>query len=225
MRLVLVDDWAALRELWRVQCGIHLDDLCEIVGEAGDGIEAVACILQTKPDCVVLDLELPEMDGFGVMAVIRRKLPAVRFLVVSSHCTPWAVSVIRRIGVAGFVDKQAMKFEVLARAMRSIAAGGCFFSDKYEATVSLLQRGACPILQRLSLREIELLAYFSRAQSDSEIAERLGIAELTVKTHRGRILRKLDQPKTSALIDFAHSTGFAPMVLSRTTLKTGWPQI
>ncbi len=220
MRLVLVDDWAILRELWRAYCETSLGDVCEIVGEAGDGAEAVACILKTNPDCVVLDLELPLKNGFEVIATVRCTHPRVQFIVVSAHCTPWAVSIIRQLGIVGFVYKQCERLHTIGEAVRAVALGKTYFSPQYEAMVVHLQKGEFLVQQRLSRREIQLLTYFSQARSDEEIAKRMNVSAMTIKTHRGRILRKLDLPNSASLVNYLHTSGFATFAISGEIVRT-----
>lgn len=209
MRVVLIDDWPTIRDLWRMECELRLKGVCEVVGEAGDGNEAVALILQSAPDCVVLDLKMPGMSGFEVIDAVRQRSPTVRFLVASSHCTPWAVSLIRKLGVAGFVDKPSEQSNALTQALTAIADGRTHFSPRFERVAHDLRGGRCPIAQVLSEREGELLALIVEALSDAEIGTKLGIAATTAKTHRGRIMRKLGMPNCTKLIQFAHEVGFA----------------
>lgn len=211
MKIVLVDDWASIRDLWRMECELRLSGVCDVVGEAGDGTEAVSCIAQLAPDCVVLDLEMPGMNGFEVIDAVRQYARVTQFLIASSHCTPWAVSLIRKLGVAGFVDKPSEHSGALTTALRAIAGGHTYFSPRFEQVAHDLRGTRCPIAQVLSEREMELLALIVAANSDAEIGAKVGIAAATAKTHRGRILRKLGMPNCSRLIQFAHDVGFAAL--------------
>src|SRR5216110_1116853 len=103
VRIVIVEDHVMFREVLRKVCAVDLK--LKVVGEAGDGQTAVQLVRETKPDLVLLDLHLPNLDGFGVAEAIHEYSPETRILVLSSHCDEYTVFRAERAGVQGFVDK------------------------------------------------------------------------------------------------------------------------
>jgi len=117
------------REVLRKIC---VDDLRhDVVGEAEDGRRAVALVAETGPDLVLLDLHLPNLDGFGVVEAIRKTQPNVRVLVLSSHCDSYTVFRAERARVQGFVDKNTTTGAALKTAITAVAAGRVSFSEAF----------------------------------------------------------------------------------------------
>ena len=215
MKLVLVDDWPSIREIWRDQCEQDLECKCEIVGETGDGEEAVECICRTKPDCVLLDLELLGMSGFEVISAVREQLPWMRFILVSAHCTRWSVYLAKKFHVVGFVDKRPNHLSDIKEAIHQVNAGGFYYSKSYQSITIQLQYEPCRIAQVLSDREQELLLLLIEPHSIEDIASRTGLSPGTVKNHRNHILQKLCMPNRLQLIRYAHDMGFARLRLPK----------
>src|SRR5207253_9577498 len=103
VRILLVEDHVMFREVLRKVCVTELQH--EVVGEAGDGRTAVGLALTTSPDLVLLDLHLPNLDGFAVVEALRKIAPDIRILILSSHCDEYTVWRAERTRVLGFVDK------------------------------------------------------------------------------------------------------------------------
>ena len=115
------------REVLRKVCVQELRH--EVVGEAGDGRRAVALVLGTSPDLVLLDLHLPNLDGFGVVEALRQAAPHVRILVLSSHCDDYTVFRAEHAHIQGFVDKNTSAVATLKRAITEVCAGRVYFSE------------------------------------------------------------------------------------------------
>ena len=113
------------REVLRKVCTQELQH--EVVGEAADGRSAVLLALETKPDLVLLDLHLPNLDGFAVVEALQLVMPKVRILVLSSHCDDYAVFRAEKARMHGFVDKNTNTVAILKQAIAAVGAGGRFF--------------------------------------------------------------------------------------------------
>lgn len=187
----------------------------EVVGEAADGEVAVMEILRTVPDCVLLDLELPVMDGFEVMEAVRPELPHVKFLILSGHCSIYTVHQVRKAGVAGFIDKADSGLGILRTALREIAEGRTYFCDRFRDVAATARVGAGAFIPVLTQREQQILTYIAGANSKETIARNTGLSVFTVVKHRNNLLRKLGMPSTLQLTIFAIASGFKPMRLPR----------
>lgn len=180
----------------------------QVVGEAGDGRTAVGMVYSLDPDLVLLDLHLPELDGFGVVEAIRRVRPSVRILVLSSHCDPYTVFRAERLRLHGFVDKNTNSLDALKEAIRSVAEGKAWFSPFFQKMKAERHDDAFSFDKVLSPREREVLSLIGEAMKDDEIAERLGFTAHTAEKHRHNILRKLGIRDTTALGRYARDHGF-----------------
>ena len=188
--VLIADDHPVVRQgLW-VLLSLHPD--IEVVGEAGDGAEAVELAAAVAPDVILLDLKLPGLDGLGVLAELRdRNLPA-RVLVLTSVADPASVTVAMRGGAAGFLYKDVDP-DALVRAVRSVHDGHTVLAP--EAAGTLVRSRSRPTavggLDALTAREREVLAQIAEGRSNREIARLLNMSEKTVKTHVSSVLAKL----------------------------------
>jgi two-component system, NarL family, response regulator LiaR len=187
IRVLLVDDHAVVREGLRTF--LDLQEGIEVVGEAADGVEGVAAAERLRPDVVLMDLVMPRLDGVGAMRELRRRLPGVRVIVLTSFAEDDKLLPAVQAGAAGYLLKNAQPQE-LARAVRAAHAGEALLDPQVAAR--LLESIAQPVAaDPLTRREREVLELIGRGMSNKRIARELGIAEKTVKTHVGHVLAKL----------------------------------
>jgi DNA-binding NarL/FixJ family response regulator len=206
VRIVIVEDHLMFREVLRKVC---IDELQhEVVGEAGDGQEAVRLVAQTGPDLVLLDLHLPKLDGFGVVEEIRKTAPKIRILVLSSHCDEYTVFRAERARVQGFVDKNTNTVAALKAAIAMVADGKVSFSEAFKRVKAARHEDPASFDKLLTDRERTILSLVGEPLSDAEIAQRLGISEETVEKHRFNLLRKLSLASTTELVRYAREHGF-----------------
>jgi DNA-binding NarL/FixJ family response regulator len=218
VRLLIVDDQVLVRTGLRTI--LHGVDDFEVVGEAGDGLEAVSQAAQLKPDVVLMDVRMPHLDGVEATARIRASEPAQRVILLTTFDLDEYVYAGLRAGASGFLLKDVPPADLLA-AIRVVAAGDAVVAPR--ATRRLLDEfvqalppapDAGPAQDRplarlnsLTAREREVLILVAGALSNAEIAERLALSEATVKTHVGRILTKLDLRDRVQAVVFAFETG------------------
>lgn len=190
-RVVVVDDHA----LFRRGVIAELETRADVVGEAGDVDGAVAVILATLPDVVVLDVHLPGGDGHAVIAAVVDEHPEVRFLALSVSDEPDDVISLVRAGARGYVTKHISADE-LVDAVHRVAEGDAVFSPRLagfvlDAFAGQVTSTADPELDQLTPREQEVMRYLARGYAYKEIAAALHISVKTVETHASSVLRKL----------------------------------
>jgi two-component system, NarL family, response regulator LiaR len=193
IRVLIVDDHSVVRE--GLRAFLELQDGLEIVGEAGDGEEAVERALELSPDVILMDLVMPRLDGVGAMRSLRELAPDARVIVLTSFLDDERLLPAIQAGAAGYLLKDVEPAE-LARAVRAAHAGDAILDPTVAArVVRAIADGATPAVplapERLTKREHEVLTLIARGYSNKRIAFELGISEKTVKAHVGHLLAKL----------------------------------
>jgi DNA-binding NarL/FixJ family response regulator len=192
--VVIVDD----HHLFRAGVRAELDGLVEVLGDAATVEDAVRMVLDTKPDVVLLDVQMPGGGGVEVIRQVAATAPAQRFLALSVSDAAEDVIAIIRAGARGYVTKTISGAE-LADAVRRVAEGDAVFSprlagfvlDAFAGAASLPPAEVDPELDQLSPREREVLRHIARGYLYKEIALRLSISQKTVEAHVSAVLRKL----------------------------------
>jgi NarL family two-component system response regulator LiaR len=192
IRVLIVDDHAVVRE--GLRAFLELQDGIEVVGEAGDGAEAVRRAVELAPDVVLMDLVMPVLDGVEAMRGVRSTVPTARVIVLTSFLEDERLLPAIEAGAAGYLLKNVEPTE-LARAIRTAHAGETLIDPAVAARLvtALSQRPAVIRAdpERLTRRETEVLELIAAGRSNKRIALALGISEKTVKNHVSHLLEKL----------------------------------
>ncbi|TDC00828.1 response regulator transcription factor [Nonomuraea longispora] len=201
IRLIIVDDHPVVRDGLR---GIFTDDEFEVVGEAGDGFEALAVVQRTNPDVVLTDLRMPKMNGAELIRRLREQSPGVRVLVLTTFDNDVDVLPAIEEGATGYLLKDTPRAE-LRSAVQAAARGETVLSPSVAGV--LTQKIRAPQQQMLSRRELEVLSLISRGATNRDVARKLFITEATVKTHLLHIFAKLEVNDRAAAVAAAYETG------------------
>lgn len=206
IRIVVTDDHAVVRQGLRMF--LELDPELEVVGEAANGVEALALAKALQPDVVLMDLLMPVMDGITAIGKLREETPGVEVIALTSVLEDASVVGAVRAGATGYLLKDTNADE-LRRAVKAAAAGQVQLSP--EAATRLMREVRAPEKsESLTERETDVLRLLARGQANKEIARDLAIGEKTVKTHVSSILSKLGvQSRTQAVLH-AMKVGLIP---------------
>jgi DNA-binding NarL/FixJ family response regulator len=213
IRVLLVDDQVLLRSGLRVLIESEAD--MAVVGEAGDGEEAVSLALETRPDVVLMDIRMPRLDGVEATKRIAAddRLNGVRVLILSTFESDEYVFEALRAGAAGFLVKDSEPTDVLS-AVRAVASGDAQLSPSVmrrlisELVAWPQRRLSTPSqLEELTAREREVMALAAYGLTNHEIAERLVVSPATAKTHVTRTMMKLHARDRAQLVALAYQTG------------------
>lgn len=207
IRILLVDDHRIIVDGLR---GL-LDGVpdMECVGAAANGSEALELVLHLAVDVVLMDIDMPVMDGIDTLERMRRDHPAVRCIILSMHNEPAVVRRVMDLGADGYLVKNCGREELLF-AIRSVHGGQRHFQGSVVS--SLLEErqhkgGEHQLLKDLSEREVEVLAGLAEGLSNKEIGERLFISPRTVDTHRTNLMKKLGIHNLAGLVRLALKAG------------------
>jgi len=217
IRLLLADDHPVVRK-GIASCLARHQNL-EIIGEASDGLEAIRKAKELVPDIILMDIDMPRMNGLAVTEALRKELPNVKVLILSMHSNTEYVLRIIQSGARGYVLKEASP-EELVKAIEIVEGGESFFSsDVARAALNQYVRGngTESSSMHLTKREREVLVQIAEGLSNKEIASQLGVGVRTVETHRERIMRKLNIHSVAGLTKFAIAKG---MISIRGELKS-----
>ncbi len=204
IRLLVADDHGVVRQGLRMFLGT--DPELEIVGEAGDGVEAIRLARELKPDVVLMDLMMPGVDGISATAAIRRDMPDTEVVALTSVLEDEAVIDAVRAGAIGYLLKDTEAHE-LRRAVKAAAAGQVQLSPQAAARLMREVRTPERHPEPLTEREVDVLRSLAQGRSNKEISQALNIGEQTVKTHVSHLLRKLDVPSRTQAALYAIRMG------------------
>jgi DNA-binding NarL/FixJ family response regulator len=213
IRILIVDDHKMVRDGIRSMLEFQESKFKFFINEAGDGEEGVEIALQNPYDIIIMDYQLPGIDGADAARLILEKKPEAKILALSNYNEYMYIDRMIKTGVKGFVLKNVTP-EELIKAIDTILNGSNYFSN--DVAIKLLNFGnnnsdsrirfrnpKMKICDDLSTREMEVLKLVGEAKSNDEIAELLSISKRTVESHKQNLLRKIGVKNTSELIKFA----------------------
>jgi DNA-binding NarL/FixJ family response regulator len=204
-RILLADDHAVVRQGFRMILAAHPD--MEIVGEAGNGREAVELAERLKPEVVVMDVSMPELNGIEATRRLAASTPHTRVLALSMHKDSVYVREILRAGARGYLLKDSVAADLVS-AVRAVASGEGYLSPQVSnAVLDDYRRHVTNPIDMLTSREREVLQMLAEGKTNKEIAGVLNLSAYTVEAHRGRIMEKLNVHTIADLVRFAVRNG------------------
>jgi len=209
--VAVIEDQTAVREM--VSQAILNEDEFKVVLECGDGLAGCEQCLELKPDFVILDVMLPNLNGTEILRRFSKDLPETRVLIFSGYQSPGLVRELLRAGAHGFVEKSAPLSE-LKKGIEIVSSGGSYFGPE----VALLLRDAMADpkssdsgINILTKREREILQLIAESNSTRQIAQKLNISVKTAENHRTNLMRKLDLHDVASLTRYAINNGLIVM--------------
>jgi len=205
IRILLADDHAVVRRGFQMILAEQTD--MEIVGEAGNGREVLELAAKLKPDVVVMDVAMPELNGIEATRRMAENAPHARVLALSMHKDSVYVREILRAGARGYLLKDSVAGDLVS-AVRAVAAGEGYLSPAVsDAVLDDYRRHVTNPIDLLSSREREVLQMLAEGKTNKEIAGILNLSVYTVDAHRGRIMEKLNVHSINELVRFAVRNG------------------
>ena len=209
-RVLLADDHAMVRA--GIRALIDMIGGIEVVGEAGDGYEALRQIGTAHPDVVLLDITMPGINGFEALKEISSRFPRVRVIILTMHeAREYAIQALRA-GAAGFIPKSAAAAE-LKEAIATVMDGKTYVSTQTAQQVAREADDAQTHLQKLTARQRQILVLIAEGQSTKQIASNLNISVKTVETHRAQLTERLNIHDVAGLVRFAIRVGLIKVAL------------
>ena len=205
IRILLADDHAVVRQGFKMILDAQPD--MEIVGQAANGREAVDLAEQLRPDVVVMDVAMPELNGIEATRRLASSVPHARVVALSMHKDSVYVREILRAGARGYLLKDSGAADLVA-AIRAVASGESYLSPAVSnAVLDDYRRIATNPIDLLTSREREVLQLLAESRTNKEIAGVLNLSVYTVEAHRGRIMEKLNLHSIGELVRFAVRNG------------------
>lgn len=208
IRVVLADDHRLVRS--GIRALLERFEDVEMVGEAANGREALELVERHRPNIVLMDIAMPELNGLDAARNIHQRFPTTRVLLISMYDNEEYVAEALAVGAAGYVLKDASAAE-LDIAVHAVARGESYLSPAVAKRIvegQVPPRGEGPIgLQRLTPRQREILQLIAEGNSSKEIARKLGVSIKTVETHRTHLMERLDIHDIAGLVRYAIRVG------------------
>lgn len=206
-KILIVDDHGVLRAGLRAL--LDGESNMVVVGDTADGEEAIHQAIELNPDVILMDINMPGLDGLEVTQKILARLPATRVLLLTVHEDSSLMRKALDVGAAGYILKRAVESELI-NAIHAVARGDIYVDPAM--TRALLQKSSSKpsnqgYLEPLSPREAEVLKLIARGYTNRQIAERLTISVRTVESHRANLMDKLDLHSRVELVRYAREHG------------------
>lgn len=206
MKVMIADDHGIVRS--GITLLLERQPDIDVIGEAGDGAEALKFAIEHRPDVAILDISMPKLTGLQAAREIKQQAPEVNVLLLSMHDDERYLYEALRVGAGGYVLKRAADQD-LVRAVRAVNDGEPFLTDDAQRSLvkAWMESEEEPRRDKLTDRELEVVKLIAEAHTNKQIAEILGLSEKTVESHRSNILNKLGMSDRVELVRYAVRRG------------------
>lgn len=204
VRTVLIEDQELLRNV--LVKTLEMNPHFEVLGDCADGKSGQTLCLDARPDLVVTDVDMPEMDGITMAQRLLKALPEVRILALTNLKDPFTINRLREVGVHGYVEKD-QPLDILEEAMRRVASGNHYYTAIVQEVSSQLAQDPVAFSKILSRREQDVVRLVVQGLTSKEIAKTLKLHPRSVETHRYRIMKKLELKNVVDLVAYAERHG------------------
>jgi len=208
IKVILADDHRLIRDA--LHLFISSDQRLKVIAECDNGEQAVRLCRKFNPSLLILDINLPVLNGMDAAALIKKASPMTKILAVSLHTQLFYVNKMLQMGASGYVSKSSAREEIM-KAIETILNGGKYICEEVR-NIYYRQETATsdtsPGLHSLTPRELEIIKLVGNGNSSNEIADILNITLKTVEVHRYNVLKKLKIKNTAALLKMLYPNGF-----------------
>ncbi len=203
IRIYIADDHTIVRDGLAVMLQVHSD--IKVVGSGSDGRQAVKEVVSLRPDIVIMDIAMPNLNGIEATLLLRNEAPGVKIIMLSMYATKEHIFRALQAGARGYLLKNSAGSELL-NAIRVVQAGQRYLSQKISDTVVddyLLDNRASGPLDALSAREREVLQLVAEGHSSAQVAAMLSLSPKSIETYRSRLMQKIGVSDLPSLVKFS----------------------
>jgi DNA-binding NarL/FixJ family response regulator len=202
--ILIVDDHTLIRETWSFI--LNADSRFNVIAACGSGEEAVELVKQFRPNIVLMDINLPGINGIEATALIRKYAPGTKIVAISLHTQPAFVQKIMQNGASGYVTKSSGRQEMI-KAIEEIFFGKKYICNNIKEIIAeqmMFNDGQQKGIHSLTPREIEIISLIKKGDTSKEIAASLYLSTKTVEVHRYNILKKLKLKNSVSLVEYVN---------------------
>lgn len=201
LKIIIADDHKMLRKAWSML--LSQIPTINVIGEASNGAEVLDLLSKNHANIVLMDIDMPLMDGFETARIIKEKYPWSKIIALTMLNDNHSVKKMLKVGIAGFVTKNSSSDELI-QAIQIVESGGKYLCSEVQNI--LLEKVEGDGMEKLTNREKEIVKLIAEGASSKEISEKLFLSIKTIESHRGNIYKKLKVKNVAELINFANNS-------------------
>ncbi len=207
IKIIIADDHKLIRETWTFL--LNLDERFEVIGECKNGRECFDKTFALRPDIVLMDINMPDLNGFEATKEIKSKIPYIKIVGISMHALPAYAKKLMSLGANGYVTKNSSREEMIT-ALLTVMEGKKYICEEIKEIIveqDLTEESEKPNIASLTEKELEVIKFIKEGLSSKDLAAKWNVSVKTIETHRYNILKKLNQKNTTAVINLLAASG------------------